>query len=305
MPISSLLSAAPDKENLPLPLPTVTKAPAATAAAAAAAAAAASRKRKSTEALAPAPEFNVDDIYLGNQEIDENPDQVRRKINRYIDGGATTKTAFAREIGVSSKSLSGFMAENGPNKGYNHASYRAAWEFFKKREMVGLKLPVKRLKTTAATATTSGATATAPGTTGTAASRKPAFNSAGVDLGDIALPGEATDAVPVFDSCDEVRRKINLHLKKEGVTQAQFCRDILAQLQGPGRPASIQGSQLSRFRGMKGAGAGATTGVYYGAYVFFEKLRLKEGKPKTKHRTDMEQAWGPEGFDRENDSRRG
>jgi hypothetical protein len=105
--------------------------------------------------------------------------------------------------------------------------------------------------------------------------------------------------VPVFDSCDEIRRKINAHLKKPGVTQAQFCRDLHAQLQGPSRPAKpFQGTQLTRFRNSKGALTGAKSLVFYAAYVFFEKMRIKEGKPKSKHRLEMEEEWGREGIDR-------
>ncbi|KAK0624774.1 hypothetical protein B0T17DRAFT_531014 [Bombardia bombarda] len=286
---------------------------------------AASRKRKSTEAHAsaanpypyPYPYGNIsleEDINLNNVPMTENCDQIRRKINRFIDAGAATKTAFARNIGVSAKSLSGFLGEHGAYKGSNYAAYQAAWEYFKKREIVGLKMPTKKLKPNvpvaaaqaeSAESTTAASTeaATTAATKKAAKTGAPAFNSAGVDISDIHLPGEETDRVPVYDSCDEVRRKINAHLKKPGVTQAQFCRDILAQLHAATKPKNIQSSQLARFRGMKGANSGATSSVYYGAYVFFEKVRVKEGKAKTKHRSDMEELWKGTGMDREHDGR--
>ncbi|RYP58586.1 hypothetical protein DL769_008900 [Monosporascus sp. CRB-8-3] len=50
------------------------------------------------------------------------------------------------------------------------------------------------------------------------------------DISDVYLPGEVTDFVPVWDTCDEIRRKINVHLKTSGLPQAQFCRDLCAQL---------------------------------------------------------------------------
>jgi hypothetical protein len=34
---------------------------------------------------------------------------------------------------------------------------------------------------------------------------------------------------------------------------------------------------------------GNTSGVFYGTYVYFEKLRIKEGKPKSKKRQQMEE----------------
>lgn len=46
---------------------------------------------------------------------------------------------------------------------------------------------------------------------------------------------------------------------------------------------------------MKGALTGGSSSVFYGAYVFFEKIRVAEGKPKTQHRLDMEAFWGSQG----------
>lgn len=241
----------------------------------------ASKKRAFTDEQSEEAAVDLDDIDLDGMFIDENCDQVRRKINRFLDSGAMTKTAFAREIGVSVKSLSGFLSEHGATKGSGSATYGAAWEFFKKRELAGLKLPSKRQKTGAA---------------GGAA--------AAVDLSDIVLPGEDDDMVPVYDTCDEVRRKINAYLKRPGVTQAQFCRDIHAQLRRPDRPARPFAShQLARFRGMKGPLTGCSSDLFYAAYVFFEKLRIKEGRPKTKHRREMEEIWGWTGMERKYDGR--
>lgn len=53
---------------------------------------------------------------------------------------------------------------------------------------------------------------------------------AAADNSDIVLEDEEKDAAPVLDFFDEVQRKISIHLKKDGVTQAQFCWDVSAQL---------------------------------------------------------------------------
>lgn len=37
--------------------------------------------------------------------------------------------------------------------------------------------------------------------------------------------------------------------------------------------------------------AGNTSAAFYRAYVFFEKMRVKEKKPKSQHRLGMEDAW--------------
>lgn len=53
---------------------------------------------------------------------------------------------------------------------------------------------------------------------------------------------------------------------------------------------------LNDFLSKKGAMAGNTSAVFYASYVYFEKLRLAQGKPKPKHRIDMEGIY-PEGMD--------
>lgn len=97
----------------------------------------------------------------------------------------------------------------------------------------------------------------------------------------------------IIDTCDEVRRKINAHMKKPGVVQAQFLRDIAASYRKA--PRKVQSTQLSKFRSKKGAWEGNTSVVFYGAYVFFEKLRIAEKKPKSKKRLEMEDIYSKEG----------
>jgi hypothetical protein len=253
----------------------------------------ASKKRKSTEEPVPVEPIDLDEIDVYDLPMDKNCDQVRRMINRFLDTGAMSKTALARAMGVSGKSLTGFLGTHGPMNGANFAAYGAAWEYFKKREIAGLKMPVKKQKTDEEES----------GKGDGKAKGKTAGKAAVVDVSDIVLDGEENDEVPVFDSCDEVRKKISAYIQRPGVTQASLCREIHAQLKGPGRPAKpFQGSQLARFRGLKGTATGASSMLFYGAYVFFEKLRIKEGKPKSKHRQQMEKVWGPEGFDRDQDA---
>lgn len=257
LPISGLLSGSPGlgKENAPVA--PVAPAPPKTLHASMLAVAAhleahkkaekekvASRKRKAPDPPVDEASVDLDDFNVEDLPMTENCDQVRRKINRMLDAGGMTKTAFAAAIGVSMKSLANFLAMHGAFKGANSASYDNAWAYFKKREMAGLKLPVKKAakmaKTDDAAATTSDATPTPISTTSTTATtkapagtKKAQTSSAGVDISAIHLDGEEDDRVPIFDSCDEVRRKINAHLKKPGVTQAQFCRDILARTWPP------------------------------------------------------------------------
>ena len=57
----------------------------------------------------------------------------------------------------------------------------------------------------------------------------------------------------------------------------------------------LQSKLLKDFQAKKGPLPWNTSSVYYGSYVFFEKLRLRDGKPKTKKRLGTEAAWGFEG----------
>lgn len=92
------------------------------------------------------------------------------------------------------------------------------------------------------------------------------------------------------DTCDDIRRKISAHMQKSGVTQAQFLRDVAAQYTL--KPRSIQSKQLNDFRSKKGPEAGNTSAVFYGSYVLFEMMRLKEGKPKSAARVRNEEMHG-------------
>jgi hypothetical protein len=209
--------------------------------------------------------------------ITENCDQVRRKINTFIDNGGMTVKDFVAAINVSSVGYYRFMKQHGKHKGASSDTYVRAFRFFQKRAQKGVPMPKKRKLA-------------AP-----AAAKLPSSTINLAPVLDIKLDGELEDAVPVFDSCDEIRRKINAHLRKPDVTQAQFLRELHAQFHGPRKPKSIQSAQLSKFRGQSGSVTGNTSGIYYAAYVFFEKQRVAAGKPKSEHRQDMEDAWKYEG----------
>ncbi|KAJ8076338.1 hypothetical protein AAF712_000045 [Marasmius tenuissimus] len=115
------------------------------------------------------------------------------------------------------------------------------------------------------------------------------------DLFSISLPGDSEGTVEIYDSCDEIRRKINAHLKSS-ITKTQFLRDIVrAAYPDSHTSTNIQSKQLSDFLTKKGATAGSTSKVFYAGYVYFEKKRLSEGKAKSKHRTQMEAEWGRRG----------
>ncbi|EOD43133.1 putative mitochondrial ribosomal small subunit component protein [Neofusicoccum parvum UCRNP2] len=79
----------------------------------------------------------------------------------------------------------------------------------------------------------------------------------------------------------KIRKEINAYTKKSGVTQEQFCRDIFDMYTNPTETTALQ---LIAFREKKGSNGGNTSNVFYSAYCFFKKLKLKDGSPKSKYR---------------------
>lgn len=200
--------------------------------------------------------------------INKSCNQVRTQIRNFINSGEMKVGEFQKAIGCGSVGYSQFMAQNGPDNGSGSDVYYAAFKFFKRRELQGKKMPKKKVK----------------------AAEEAAKN----DVSGIHLEGEAEQAVPVYDSCDEVRRKITAYLRQPGVTQAGFLREI-AKTYPEGK--KIQSKVLNDFLGKTGATAGNTSSVFYGSYVFFEKLRIRDNKPKSKHRETMEKEYAGEGMD--------
>ncbi|KAI1204611.1 uncharacterized protein F4807DRAFT_328264 [Annulohypoxylon truncatum] len=219
---------------------------------------------------------------------------VRNHINKLLDAGIMTKAEFAKAIGCRRVyTLNAFLGETGPDGGSGNAVYFSAWVWFRQREIVKLKMPdMKKRQTQEAGSSKGGSTSNAAKTT-----------TSLPDISNIELDGEETDDVSVYDSCDEVRKKINAHLRTTGVTKAQLCRDIYAQLHQP-KIKGIQSKQLDDFLRGKGPKTGAKSTVFYAAWVYFEKLRIAAGKPKSKHRKEMEEIWAWRGgFDRTTDHR--
>ena len=105
------------------------------------------------------------------------------------------------------------------------------------------------------------------------------------DLGHIHLPGEEEESVPIYDTCDDVRKKINDHLKLPGITQAGFSRE-LSELMPSNK---VQPKHFKKFLAFKGPRGGGHSPVFYAGYVYFEKLRISQGKKKSAKREKLEE----------------
>lgn len=231
----------------------------------------ATKKRKSDGS----PPIDPDSINMDGVPMDMNANQVRSKIRAYLNSGEMKIGEFQNKIGVSSKGYGEFMGQSGPTKGMGSNTYYNAFEFFKKRELAGIKMPRKKQKTDDTKDTNS----------------KPNEKDK-YDVSEVHLDGEDQESVPIFDTCEDIRKKISAHLRTATTTNAGFVRQIAETF--PSHP-DVSGRHLTAFLGKKGPNNGADSPIYYAAYVYFEKLRLKNKRPKGKKRQEMEDIWARKG----------
>ena len=213
------------------------------------------------------------------------------------------------------------MREHGSKIGWESDTFIAACEFFRDREARGLKMPKpsdnpeNKNKKGASSGTTNSrgsskrkSDASNADDTGAGAKKQKTNTKKEedglTDVSAIHLPGASTETVPIFNTCDEIRKKMRKLLAKPGVTQAAFSRALSAQYPS-GSDKSVSAHMLKTFLEGQRPQRGAESNVFYTAYVWFEKERVKLGKKKDKHRQEMEDVWGDGGMRRVDSARRG
>ncbi|KAI5816260.1 hypothetical protein BZA77DRAFT_61521 [Pyronema omphalodes] len=201
-----------------------------------------------------------------------NCNQIRRMIREYLNSGEMKVTEFQKTIRANSNSYGRFMKLKGPWDGNSNNTYYGACRFFMRREKAKKREKEKNKST----------------------KKQKTGEAALPDISNIKLDKEDEDNVEVYDTCDELRKKISLYLMNTGISKTALCRAFAAQFHTRGN-ASIQVKQLNDFCMKKGPDAGNTSTVFYGGYIYFEKLRIAEGKPKSAFRLQMEKEWGAEG----------
>ncbi|KAJ3001894.1 hypothetical protein NUW54_g6151 [Trametes sanguinea] len=98
---------------------------------------------------------------------------------------------------------------------------------------------------------------------------------------DVVLDGEEEGDLPIYDDCNDIRRKIRILQKQPGFKITHWLRDI----------GNINNNSYQRFMKAMGFSGGAENGTYYAAYVYFEKVRIFEGKKKTPKRIRNEEQY--------------
>jgi hypothetical protein len=141
--------------------------------------------------------------------------------------------------------------------------YQKAFAFFKHRELNGIKAPKKPKLT-------------------------PSDNDdEALNVSGITLDGEEEGEVQVYDTCDTARQKICAFLSANpAISQASFCREISKTFHDG---KSVSSAVMSGFLSKKGPREGNTSAAFHASYGGgFEKVRIRDGKPKSEFREIME-----------------
>ncbi|KAK4503215.1 hypothetical protein PRZ48_006643 [Zasmidium cellare] len=112
-------------------------------------------------------------------------------------------------------------------------------------------------------------------------------------LSSIHLEGEETEAVPIYQTADDIRRQIRAYLDKTNMAKAAFARELSNYVSVSSDKVTVR--HLDSLLKMKGPRGGAHNPAFYAAYVFFEKIRLRDGKKKGVKREKMEEVWSKKG----------
>jgi len=119
-------------------------------------------KRKSTDVIDPAlSALDFHSVVIPPTAKLDSCNVVRGKINRFIESGEMKIGEFCNALGVSENSYRRFLAMNGKDQGMQSDTYIAAWQFFKKRELAGIKPPKKQRIVPSASASASSSSAAA------------------------------------------------------------------------------------------------------------------------------------------------
>lgn len=237
----------------------------------------------------------------------KSPNMIRNELQRYIDEcrrtKASTQTAVIQTMGVNNNSFRKFMnpkTYKDPWSAVQNSTYwagarlleqlkhqkgRSANGGVKKRKtaggtVVGTKSATKKAKESTSTKSTAATTSSTP--------KKKTKAEAKLEIQNLIQRVMAVPNVSytngVYDSCPQIVTKIKLFLQRDGATKS-----ILLTALG-----NINSNSMNRFlAGKKQDQRGNVT--YKEAYVFFEKLRILEGLPKSAARVKSE-AEHPNGF---------
>ena len=199
--------------------------------------------------------------------------QIRGMINKFLATKEMTQTAMLNSWGVNSNSFRRFMSFTKPYQGSDNYTYWSATRFFLNRQKTAAAVPKPKK---------------------VAAEKAGAWDSLLRDVETVPNTYQVVTvpphhykkrlSPPLFDTCDEVRKKMLELQSITGCTTAAILRAL-----------DVNSNSWTPFVSQKGKTAGAGSCCYYKAYVFLERLRVARGEAKTKARLAAE-ALHPDGY---------
>ena len=213
----------------------------------------------------------------------KTPNMIRGELQRYIDeckaNGTSTQTSIIDRMGVNSGSFRRFMDPKTYKDQWSATQNGTYWAAAKLLEAV--KFEKKTAKSSGAkrkvASTESGAAKKAKTEAAVPKKSRAELQLEATQLVNNIVAVEGVPSEVVYDTCPEIVAKIKAFLQRDGMTKALLLIAL----------GNINSNSLTKFlAGKKQDQCGNIT--YKSAYEFFEKLRLLEGKPKSKARSKHE-----------------
>ncbi|KAK1746921.1 RuBisCO large chain family protein [Skeletonema marinoi] len=215
----------------------------------------------------------------------KSPNVIRGELQRYIDkckaDGTMTQTKIIETMGVNNNTYRRFM---------NPKTYKDQWSALQNGTYSSAARLLEEVKYSEAKAKKSaGSSAKRKAATSTTGEVAPASKKSKKDqatelINRISAVEGVSDGSAIYDSCPVVVAKIKEFLQRDGITKAMLLKAL----------GDINSNSLNRFlSGKQQDQCGNVT--YQKAYVFFEKLRIMEGKAKSTKRLSNEEQ-NPQGF---------
>jgi hypothetical protein len=210
----------------------------------------------------------------------KSPNVIRGELQRFIDkckvDGTMTQTKIIEQMGVNNNSFRRFM---------DPKTYKDQWSGLQNGTYwAAARLLASEQEKAKQKASSGGSAKRKADTTGERATSKKSKDQATELITCINAVEGVTEDDPVYDSCPVVVAKIKEFLQRDGITKAILLKAL----------GGINSNSLNRF--LQGKGEDQRGNVAYKrAYVFFEKMRILEGKPKSSKRLRSE-AENPRGF---------
>lgn len=202
-----------------------------------------------------------------------SPNMIRNELQKFIDQSDMTQTAILKKMRVNNNSFRRFMDPSTYKDQWSATQNSTYWAAARLLEAERNKPKKRKAKDSA-------------GKPGETVSKK-SKGLAADELIMAILATEVPTGLPVYDSCPQLVKKIKDFLARDGMTKSKFCQAL----------GGLNSNSLNSFLSAKKQdGAGNRT--YPAAFIFFEKLRIYEGKAKSKQRLQNETEH-PMGFELE------